>query len=146
MGVAVGPGKQSHSWDAALSKHQQRDSSWGSHHLGLNFSAAVYSTYVVTVLSHIWQLEELPDNFAVIEMQELSSLACPGKLGPARRPLLPQGAVRPGHIFRRRTPCFIDSAYPRARMDANGGLRAKQRAIQLDACFSLSLFFVRKAR
>ena len=79
LGVAIGPGKQEHSWDVAVPKYLQRAQSWREHHLGLQFSAVVYKTYVVTVLSHLWQLEDLPSPFKDLETKAFRRLAS----GPA---------------------------------------------------------------
>ena len=75
LGLAIGPGKHEHSWDVALPKFLQRVQSWGDHHLGLQFSAVVYNTYVVTVLSHLWQLEALPSSFKDFETKAFRRLA-----------------------------------------------------------------------
>ena len=149
LGLAIGPGKHEHSWDAALPKYLQRACSWGNHHLGLQFSAAVYNTYVATVLSHIWQLETLPLTFKDFEHKAFRKLAS----GPGNW-ILPNDLHFVKELYGQ-ARSFVDataaSLAARIRVytweaSADGGLRAKHRAAHLLTTLRNSDLFERKAR
>ena len=148
LGLAIGPGKLEHSWDNALPKYVQRAHDWSAHHLGLQFSAAVYNTYVATVLSYIWQLERFPAQFSDFEAKAFRKLAS----GPGNW-------IQPSDLFYAKevygqARSFVDArtAALAARIrvytweaSANGGLRAKQRAADLETTLRTTDFWYRKA-
>lgn len=149
LGLAIGPGKLEHSWDAALPKYLQRAQSWGDHHLGLQFSAVVYNTYVVTVLSHIWQLEALPPLFKDWECKALRKLAS----GPGNW-ILPKDLHFAKELYGQ-ARSFVDATAAalatRVRVytweaSADGGLRAKHRAAELKSALHNSDVWDRRAR
>ncbi|MFM7982532.1 MAG: hypothetical protein ACKPKO_24740, partial [Candidatus Fonsibacter sp.] len=55
LGLAIGPERQGHIWVVALDKFATRAASWRTAEQGLRHSCMLYNTFVVTVLSHIWQ-------------------------------------------------------------------------------------------
>ena len=60
LGFALGPGKGNRSWDKAIQKFEKRSLQWDASQLGLHFSARAYNTFVVSVFSFLWQLEDVP--------------------------------------------------------------------------------------
>jgi len=74
LGFALGPGKANHSWDSALKKFRERANLWDASHLGLHFTARAYNTFVFSVLSFLWQLEEVPEEVFKAEEQVLQQL------------------------------------------------------------------------
>jgi hypothetical protein len=63
LGVFVGPGKGTSSWDAPLLKYDERAQSWGTKGAGLFITLQAYQVYIASVLSFVGQLEPLPASF-----------------------------------------------------------------------------------
>ena len=71
LGFAFGLGKANHSWDSVLKKFCELANLWDASHLGLHFTARAYNTFVFSVLSFLWQLEEAPE-----EVLKLKNKCC----------------------------------------------------------------------
>ena len=60
LGFWIGPGKSLKSWEAPIKKYISRASVWVNPKLGFLQNCCIYRTFVFSVLSFIWQLEEVP--------------------------------------------------------------------------------------
>ena len=63
LGFFVGPDKGTRSWTAPIRKYLDRAQQWGKLGLGLHMSIRAYSTYILSVLMFVGQLEPLPHSF-----------------------------------------------------------------------------------
>jgi hypothetical protein len=75
LGFMEGPGKGDSSWSKANRKFAERAAMWKSESLGLQYSAAAYNTYAVTVLSYLSQLEDPPEETYSLEATALRQAA-----------------------------------------------------------------------
>ena len=62
-------------WEKALNTFRQRVLLWKSLHLGMQLNAIVYRTFCCSLLSFLWQLEELPEDALQAEAWALRRLA-----------------------------------------------------------------------
>ncbi|MFM7985572.1 MAG: hypothetical protein ACKPKO_40295, partial [Candidatus Fonsibacter sp.] len=62
LGVTIGPERQLHQWDTALDKFPNRAFSWRTAEQGLHHACPIYNTFVISVLSHIWQITPPPED------------------------------------------------------------------------------------
>ena len=60
LGFETGPGKQDSSWTKPAIKYKKRAEHWGLMGAGLYAATLAYNVYAISTLSHIWQLEEVP--------------------------------------------------------------------------------------
>ena len=75
LGFSVGPDRQSGLWKKALDKFQNRVMSWQSAQLSLHQACLSYNTFIVTVLSYLWQLSSPPQDVRALESLALRKLA-----------------------------------------------------------------------
>ena len=75
LGFAVGPERQRGLWRKALDKFQNRVMSWQSAQLSLHQACLSYNTFIVTVLSYLWQLSYPPREVQALESLSLRKLA-----------------------------------------------------------------------
>ena len=61
LGFIMGPGKQSHSWDAPFKKFSESVYKWKDIPLGLFWDAKVYNMFLLPTLGYIAQLERPPE-------------------------------------------------------------------------------------
>ena len=61
LGFSVGPGKSDQSWSKPVEKYESRCKLWAGHEHGLQYSAMIYNTLILSTLSFIGQLEMPPD-------------------------------------------------------------------------------------
>ena len=61
LGFSVGPGKSDQSWSKPAEKYESRCKLWAGHEHGLQYSAMIYNTLILSTLSFIGQLEMPPD-------------------------------------------------------------------------------------
>jgi exonuclease III len=80
LGVFVGPGKGTTSWNAPLTKFDERSRTWGSIGAGMFVTLQAYQVYVASVLSFVGQLEPLPPHFKEHETKAVKALF-PGPTG-----------------------------------------------------------------
>ena len=134
LGFAVGPASRRHVWPTALAKFADRARSWAALGLGLHYNTAVYNTYVVSVLSFLFQLARPPPDLAQVEAAALRRLAS----GPGNW-------VQPRDLYYLKdcfgqVRSFVDplavSVAARLRVAAyenvaSGGLKIRKRASQL---------------
>ena len=59
------------SWEAPLKKYIDRASTWFRPELGFSFNCVCYRTFVFTVLSFVWQLEDVPE---IVLKEEIATL------------------------------------------------------------------------
>ena len=57
LGFATGPQKDVHSWDKAVAKFLESFQGWSWNTLGLQYAAAAYNTYLISLLLFVGQLE-----------------------------------------------------------------------------------------
>ena len=80
LGLFVGPGKGTLSWQEPLEKFLDRARTWGKQGIGMLLTIQAYQVYVSSVLQFVLQLEDLPENFAAHERKACQSLL-PGPTG-----------------------------------------------------------------
>ena len=61
LGIMVGPGKSSRSWDAPLNKFDSRVPAWSSLPVGLFRNAQNYNIFVFSCLMFVAQIEDIPE-------------------------------------------------------------------------------------
>ena len=61
LGFMMGPGKQSHSWDAPYKKFSEKVWKWKDMPLGLFWDAKIHNSFLLPTLGYIAQLETPPD-------------------------------------------------------------------------------------
>ena len=81
LGFFVGPGRGELSWDGPLAKFVKRAYTWSVARLGLQISLRAFVCYIASVLSYIWQLEDVLHCSRVLELRQECFRRCP--------PLLP---------------------------------------------------------
>jgi len=72
IGFQVGPRRVGTEWTKALVKYSDRAKVWSSLHLGMQYNARVYNTFVCTVLAYLWQVCELPSRILAAEGKALA--------------------------------------------------------------------------
>ena len=77
LGFVEGPNKGQQSWTKAIDKYKERSRLWNIRTLGLHLSAKTYNTFAVTVLSFLWQLEDIPESLYATE-EDILMKAAPG--------------------------------------------------------------------
>ena len=75
LGIATGPGKGDNSWAKAATKFSERAAFWSEQKLGLQYAAASYNAYAVSVLSFLSQVESPPDEVIQLERKALELVA-----------------------------------------------------------------------
>ncbi|CAK0811733.1 unnamed protein product [Prorocentrum cordatum] len=75
LGYWVGPGAGNMSWDKPLEKFTKRVQSWAQRHLGLFLNSIVFNTFIISVLSFVMQLQDLPGDMDNIFSWALRRLA-----------------------------------------------------------------------
>lgn len=71
LGVEIGPGKNCKSWGAAVRKYEERALVWSQCRQGLFRNVSNYKIFVVSVLSFVMQLENVPADFSRLENRVL---------------------------------------------------------------------------
>ena len=117
LGFVIGPEKSEHLWKAALAKYTDRARSWASLGLGLQFNAAIYNAYVLSVLTFLLQLAVLPPGFAAIEAAALRRLA-PG----------PGNWIQPEDLY------FLADSFGQARSFADPLVVSIAARVRVHAC------------
>ena len=80
LGLYVGPGRGTLSWQAPLRKYLDRAKLWGKLGFGLLLTLQAYQVYVSSVLQFVAQLEDLPPDFLDYERKAVQALF-PGPTG-----------------------------------------------------------------
>lgn len=75
LGFHIGPEKCQHSWSKAVAEFSSRVTAWASLHIGMHFNARVYRIFCCSVLSFLWQPEDVPDFVLEMEAWALRRLA-----------------------------------------------------------------------
>ena len=70
LGFTVGPGRCRSQWHKASDKFLQRAITWRAAGQGLHHACTAYNTFVVTVLSHLWQLT--PPHPELLRLEKLA--------------------------------------------------------------------------
>ena len=94
----IGPLRGQKSWLNAHDLFQKRVLTWTSLHLGLQLNARIYRTFCCSVLSFLWQLEEVPTDVLDTEVWALRRLV-PGPGNWVRPVDLSHLQHRYGHPF-----------------------------------------------
>ncbi|MFM7984666.1 MAG: hypothetical protein ACKPKO_35615, partial [Candidatus Fonsibacter sp.] len=63
-----------HQWENALDKFTNRAFSWRTAEQGLHHACSIYNTFVVSVLSHIWQVTPPPGDCYKLEKMAMNKL------------------------------------------------------------------------
>ena len=92
LGYVIGPEGQERIWEKPVRKFVKTAEEWGEEGLGLQYSAAAYSTYVLPILMYVAQLSDPPETVVKAEAKALS-LMVPGPY----RSVLPEDLFQLGH-------------------------------------------------
>jgi len=129
LGVFVGPDKGTRSWTAPIRKYLDRAQQWGRLGLGLHMSIRAYSTYILSVLMFVGQLEPLPHSFDGFEATACRRLF-PGPYRWIVPEVLKQLKAMHFPVELRDATAFSVAARSRVLRTENlqqGGLRVRQR-------------------
>jgi len=74
LGFVLGPGRAETAWAKPQAKYIERAKLWSLPQIGLHHTALVYNTFVISVLSYVWQLCEPPGLVLDCEAPTLAKL------------------------------------------------------------------------
>ena len=74
LGMVVGPGRGTSSWDAPFRKFMERAVLWGQMGVGLLHTFLAYQVFVCSVIMFVAQPDPLPRTFEAIELQACRAL------------------------------------------------------------------------
>ena len=75
LGFAIGPERQQDLWCKAIGKFRSRVMHWRSAQLSLHQACLSYNTFIVIVMSYLWQLSPPPPEVRALESLALRKLA-----------------------------------------------------------------------
>ena len=75
LGVHVGPHRARKNWTKAIAKFQKTVEAWSSLSPGMSLNASIFRTFCSSVLSFLWQLDDVPEEVYKLEHWALRRLA-----------------------------------------------------------------------
>ena len=149
LGFVLGPDRGTSSWTGPFAKVTERAALWSSAPLGLQLTAAAYSTYILSTCLFVAQLDPVPEGWEAIERRALRRLVPgPGNWCSARDLNL----LRDGYGLPKAFPPLRQTALAckmrvyHFEAQADGGLRVFPRLTALRATVSANPWLGREAR